>query len=97
MTLREKIEVMEAFERGEEIEYTCSSSGTWKYVKSPGWNFGLYTYRIKPKQKQTVTIEKWLCKEGKIYFTLEGSFDFLHEYNRHITKLKLLDTYEVEL
>ena len=51
----------------------------------------------EPKPKQTVTIEKWLCLNGGFYFTLEGSFDFINDYNSHILKVKLLDTYEVEL
>lgn len=97
MTLKEKIEVMEAFERGEEIEYIGSSRDKWEPVKSPSWNWALYSYRSKPKPKQTMTIEKWLCLDGGLYFTLEGSFAFIHNYNSYITKVKLLDTYEVEL
>ena len=31
MTLREKIEVMEAFERGEEIEFSVENQNVWDY------------------------------------------------------------------
>lgn len=45
--------------------------------------------------KQTVTIEKWLCKGEEGFIILEGdnSFQISHEYE----KVKLLDTYEEEL
>ena len=54
-------------------------------------------WEIYEEPKQTVTVEKWLCLDGGFYFTLEGSFDFINDYNSYITKVKLLDTYEVEL
>ena len=54
-------------------------------------------WEIYEEPKQTVTVEKWLCLDGGFYFTLEGSFDFINNYNSYITKVKLLDTYEVEL
>ena len=39
MTVREKIEVMEAFERGEEIEHSSlNTQDNWKEVKSPTWD-----------------------------------------------------------
>lgn len=60
MTLREKIEVMEAFERGEEIEVKHRDSAMdWTLTKQPLWDWTKSTFRIKPKPKQTVTIEKW--------------------------------------
>ena len=65
MTLREKIEVMQAFERGEEIEYSWTNWGTrWEIVKSPSWDWTSYLYRIKPKPKQTEILYEWLiCNE----------------------------------
>ena len=97
MTLREKIKVMQAFERGEEIEVSYVKQAKWTDIANPDWSWGAYNYRIKSKPKQTVTIEKWLCLNGGFYFTLEGSSDFINDYNSHITKVKLLDTYEVEI
>ena len=49
----------------------------------------------EPKSKKTVTIEKWLCKSEKGFVILEvdNSFQISHDYE----KVKLLDTYEVEL
>lgn len=96
MTLREKIEVMQAFERGEEIEINYANPEKWTDIASPGWSWGAYNYRVKPK-KQTVTIEKWLCKgvDNEYYIVESGASQIMkyHEGN----KRKLLDTYEVEL
>lgn len=98
MTLREKIEVMEAFERGEEIEQ-CEkiNKQDWTLMRIEEWNFEKYNYRIKPKQKQVVTIEKGLYKYDKFQFIVET--DNIENYIREFSgeKIKLLDTYEVEL
>ena len=97
MTLREKIEVMQAFERGEYIEVRTdkTKSGTWSVAIDPLWDWNNNDYRIKPKPKQTVTIEKWLCKDEDSYLIIEAdsSFQQSHDY----VKIKLLDTYEVEI
>ena len=94
MTLREKIECMEAFERGEEIELkNCDNE--WIVYDSPSWDWVNNEYRIKPKPKQTVTIEKWLCSDVDEFLVIEGDSRF--QSNHDYFKVKLLDTYEVEL
>ena len=97
MTLREKIQTMEAFERGEEIEEVYRGYGTWSSVSTPSWNFEDRNYRIKPKPKQVVVIEKWLYKYDKFQFIVET--DNIENYIREFSgeKIKLLDTYEVEI
>ncbi|HEB9330582.1 TPA: hypothetical protein RZK34_001719 [Campylobacter jejuni] len=47
-TLKEKIEVMEAFERGEKIQYMIKGRGIWSDVDVPDWNWVDCNYRIKP-------------------------------------------------
>lgn len=49
-TLREQIEVMEAFERGEKIQANnkLSNFKYWKDVKNPIWDWHCYDYRVKP-------------------------------------------------
>ena len=98
MTLREKIETMQAFERGEYVEVRTdkTKSETWSVAVDPIWDWNNNDYRIKPKQKQTVTIEKWLYSELEAYFIIEGNLKH-HEGNVPFKKVKLLDTYEVEL
>ena len=100
MTLREKIEVMQAFERGEEIEVSYRGYDIWSSMSTPSWNFEDRNYRIKPKQKQVIVIEKWLFEDKfGIKFVQEIEKDcvlcYCNEFNTQ--KIKLLDTYEVEL
>ena len=92
---------MEAFERGEEIEVSYVKQDKWTDISNPDWSWGTYNYRIKPKQKQVVVIEKWL-----IYDNLSKSYSIAEESNidcyisddrAYLSKVKLLDTYEVEL
>ena len=92
-TTKEMIEVMEWFDNGGEVEFiTKGSIGTrWETVTLPSWDWSYLDYRIK-KQKQKVTIEKWLCKSG------ENSF-YIHEGTdaEGLEKVKLIESYEVEL
>ena len=61
MDIRNKIQVMEAFERGEEIEYRykIEDQDIWGHTDptQPSWDWDSYDYRIKLKPKKTVTIE----------------------------------------
>ena len=52
-------------------------------------NFEIYE---EPKPKQVVTIEKWLCEMG---YTIEATQEYFNINN--LNKIKLLNTYEVEL
>ena len=97
MTLREKIDCMQAFERGEEIEVAYRGYDIWSSMSTPSWNFEDRNYRIKPKPKQAVVIERWLCKRSGdddcMYIREATKEDFWYS----IIQVKLLDTYEVEL
>ena len=48
-TTKEMIEVMQAYESGEQIE--CFNDEEWKYVKNPVWDWLHNNYRVKPKKK----------------------------------------------
>ena len=52
MTISEMIEVMEAFENGEKIQY-CEKgvSDDWCDTENPVWDFSSYDYRIKPEKE----------------------------------------------
>ena len=98
MTLREKIECMEAFERGEKIQRAHVKFENWQYEYAPRWDWDTFNYRVMPiaKPKQVVAIEKWLCKGvDNEYYIVEGFANQLRKYEGN--KVKLLDTYEVEL
>ena len=91
--LKEQIEIMTHYLNGGEVECVEKGNDNWEIVTNPLWNWGDFEYRIKePKQK--VTIEKWLVKDTDgVYRIIETSMaDKLY-----FKKIKLLDTYEVEL
>ena len=93
MNIEEMIKVMQHFADGGEVECVEKGNDNWEIVTKPLWNFDDFEYRIKePKQK--VTIEKWLVKDTDgVYIIIETSMaDELY-----FKKIKLLDTYEVEL
>lgn len=49
----------------------------------------------EPKPKQIVVIEKWLCSVVEdSYYVIEGTKEFMSGRSE---KVKLLDTYEIEL
>ena len=88
-TIQEQIQVMQHYANGGDIE--IFSNDNWVDAINPGWNWNHCDYRIK-EQKKTVIIEKWLCKDGDTsYYIVETSDISGYE------KVKLLNTYEVEL
>ena len=53
MTPKEIIDVVQAFEEGKEIEFLGKhTNNKWKTVETPGWNFDLFDYRVKQKEKE---------------------------------------------
>ena len=48
-TIKEMIEVMQAYDRGEQIENNYHEG--WVLCKEPIWNWGYADYRVKPKPK----------------------------------------------
>ena len=71
-TTREKIAVMEAFDRGEEIESTPKRAGLWRFNAAPMWDWINVDYRIKAKEPfkpkhRDIPIDSkstWLQAEG---------------------------------
>ena len=47
-TTKEMIEVMQAYNRGEQIE--AYYNGVWVDIYIPEWSWGLRDYRVKPKK-----------------------------------------------
>ena len=93
MELKEMIKVMQHFENGGDVE--VYKNDRWTIAVNPIWDWDNFEYRIKePKQK--VTIEKWLMQNtaDKIYSIIESSN--VDKY-KHYEKVKLIESYEVEL
>ena len=66
-TIQEKIEIMQAYERGEQIQVKGSDI-EWIDIVSPKWDWINYDYRVKPKPK---------------YVPFETAEDFLDAQNEH--------------
>ncbi|OCR99218.1 hypothetical protein A9K75_07780 [Campylobacter fetus subsp. testudinum] len=69
MTTEQKIKIMEAFERGEPIEYAPiynGKQGVWKDTRVPRWNWEDKAYRIKqpepPKEPKFKIGDKIIIK-----------------------------------
>lgn len=103
--LKKQIEIMTHYLNGGEVEF---SENNFKTIldtanKNDGdlsWDWDTFDYRIKePKQK--VTIEKWLLydKYADVYFECRTSNidKMLQDTPITTKKLKLIETYEVEL
>ena len=99
MELKEMIKVMKHFDKGGIVECTESGFDYWAVANTPCWDWFEYDYRIKePKQK--VTIEKWLIQDVSSgeYFIIESSdVDLTVIKFTKWKKIKLIETYEVEL
>ena len=96
MELKEMIKVMQHYEDGGEVECSIKEENNWINFSSYCWNWETRDYRIKD-EKQKVTIEKWLMRgDTGCCFVLEGDSSYFEGY-QNITKVKLLETYEVEL
>ena len=59
MTIDEMIAVLEAFKRGEKIEYSVDFGNSWAPFNSRLWCFDTTTYRIAPIKPKKVKLEAW--------------------------------------
>ena len=66
-TTKEMIEVMQAYERGEQIQLS-KKDGNWICTKNPNWDWLNFDYRVKPK---------------KSYVPFETADEFLTAYRKH--------------
>ena len=66
-TTKEMIEVMQAYDRGEQIQL-LNRLGIWVDINMSAWSWGLRDYRVKPKLK---------------YVPFETAEEFLTAYRKH--------------
>lgn len=105
MTTKEAIQAMLD---GEKVVPSGWSGGVYimfngtHFVREDGNQFLFgsleYDWEIygEPKPKQVIVIKKWLCEYCGGYVAVEGN-DLSFMMNELFKKVKLLDTYEVEL
>ena len=101
-TIKEMIEVMEWFDKGGDVECVEKGYSRWFAAEKPIWNWNAFDYRIR-KLKQKVTIEKWLLSDMginskgiKVVVETSDIDDWL-SYYPNAKKLKLIESYEVEI
>lgn len=66
-TTKEMIEIMQAYERGEQIQL-LNIDGNWEDKDNPAWNWEKCDYRVKPKPKYVLpfdTPEEFLASKKK--------------------------------
>ena len=102
MELCEMIKVMQHYADGGDVEY---SEDCFKTIKGESnnknrlglsWDWNEFDYRIK-EQKQKVIIEKWLCQDigsGEYFIYDTSKIDL---YINCSIKVKLIESYEIEL
>ena len=67
MTTEEKIKVMQAYTRGEEIERRSANceEDEWAFAGLPVWNWDNFEYRIKPKEPKFKVGDEIVCKSSR--------------------------------
>ena len=60
-TTREKIEVMDWFDNGGEVQciFLENRRDIWEYTANPSWDWVKFDYRIKPAEKKKVKLYKY--------------------------------------
>lgn len=86
-TTREKIEVMQAYEKGEQIQIYCSDTNEWEDVESTLlWDWVNFDYRIKSKNSDKLI--KFKFKDGDILFaTSLNSWILIYKENEDKKKI----------
>ena len=74
MTTRDKIEVMDAYEKDGILERCLKGSMDWEQVIEPVWNWEKYVYRIIPKKRKFEEGDKVVEKDAQ-KLPLEGEND----------------------
>lgn len=99
-TIKEMVEVMTAYDNGAEIDYReLGTEDPWSTDHNPCWDWAKLDYRVT-KENEAITIEKWLCEYPPLptqhggYFVIEKQAPFALDSGN---KVKLLDTYKVEI
>ena len=68
MTIDEMIAVLEAYKRGEKIEYYSDVYEDWKLVENPGWNFGNISFHIAKPAPKKVKMCCWRLDANELHW-----------------------------
>lgn len=80
-TIQEMINVMQAYDRGEQIEFK-ECDGKWHDTPTPIWNWSQTDYRVKPKTKYIPfeTAEEFLEAQRNNGYLVSNKGKFLEAY-----------------
>lgn len=82
MTPIEMIDVLKAYEEGKEIE--IYDGRAWIKCNPPLWNFALFNYRVKQKEKE---VYQYLYSDGghpPTYRATTGFYETIEEAQSHL-------------
>ena len=94
-TTKEMIEVMEHFDKGGTVEYRTKDMNIYLKASEPVWDWDSRDYRIY-KEKEYITIEKWLVVINGAYRVVETS-NIESYIDKNIKVINLLDSYEIQI
>lgn len=95
-TTKEMIEVMQAYERGEQIQVkTTNKKCDWEDVKEPYWQWNFCDYRVKPNYVPFDTAEEFLAAQRKHGETVRCKIDdeLYHVYINNRGEIILVSHY----
>ncbi len=75
---REKIEVMEAFERGKTIQSRSTPSDSWEHNVFPAWDWMHMRYRVEPKPAEVWCNDYqygWGCPHPSKEHAISAAYD----------------------
>ena len=78
-TIEQKIKVMQAFERGEKIEWRAKDYLRWYTCDNPLWNWDMHEYRIAPESEQVENepVCEWVKADGANYLRQKWHKDYV--------------------
>ncbi|CUU84533.1 hypothetical protein [Campylobacter hyointestinalis] len=107
---KEMIAVLEAYIKGEEIEFSRVNADIWVHTRLPSWNWEDYKYRIKPKEEEIKTkfkkgdtiVNKHICdgtpldKNGN--FIMVDDIDLSKEkYRIYDSQLAVFEFFDIKI
>ena len=63
-TIKEMIEVMEAYNNGARIEFSFKKCKAWELTEVPCWNWDAFNYRVQEEPIEEIEVFEWMFKIG---------------------------------
>ena len=67
-SIKEMVEVMQAFDNGARVQYASHDVDEWLLVESPTWNWFYYDYRVAPKEENKVKMYRALFRYSGVKY-----------------------------